>query len=237
MKSYDEMANDVFHRIDEYKSVKKKRDKSIVRITVSLCCVCLVALLGVGIWQSGTVDPMPPISSDKITTSSESDVLVDASKNMVSQTVEENIKIDNENIVTYFKGLQTGSFRSPHPGEYYCFPWVNAAREQNNYNTDIWYLLNIDLFDENGIATEEQRMDEFKRLSEIGYSFYEVTYWTYYGENGEKAYKSKIVGLFSEAQLQNFDVNEKYGYSFDFITNGNSSPIDFDINAATKLFD
>lgn len=53
MKNYDEMANDVFRRIDEYRVEQKRKRKVVARTVTSLCCVCLVSLMGVGIWQSG----------------------------------------------------------------------------------------------------------------------------------------------------------------------------------------
>lgn len=52
MKNYNEIANDIFERREQYIAEKRKRKKGIVRITSAVCSFVLVALLGVGIWQS-----------------------------------------------------------------------------------------------------------------------------------------------------------------------------------------
>lgn len=57
MKNYDEMANDVFRRIDEYKVEQKRKRRVITRAVSSLGCVCLVAFMGFGVWQSGILGP------------------------------------------------------------------------------------------------------------------------------------------------------------------------------------
>lgn len=51
MKNYDEMANDVLRRIGEHKSEQTKRRKVMKKAIIPICCFCLVALLGLGLWQ------------------------------------------------------------------------------------------------------------------------------------------------------------------------------------------
>lgn len=51
MKSYDEMANNVFRRMEEYEDCKRKRNKRIVRSSASLLSLCLIAFAGIGVWQ------------------------------------------------------------------------------------------------------------------------------------------------------------------------------------------
>lgn len=60
MKNYNEMANDVFHRITEYKTVQKRKRKILTRIITPLCVICLIALMGVGVWQNGLFDRASP---------------------------------------------------------------------------------------------------------------------------------------------------------------------------------
>ena len=60
MKNYDETINSVFERINEYEVEKKHKRKIITRTVTSLCCFCLVALLGIGVWQSDLFKSMPP---------------------------------------------------------------------------------------------------------------------------------------------------------------------------------
>ena len=53
MKNYNEIANDLFERRDKCIAEQKARRKTITRITTSVCSFILVALLGIGVWQSG----------------------------------------------------------------------------------------------------------------------------------------------------------------------------------------
>jgi hypothetical protein len=52
MKDYDEMAKSVLKRRDKYLAERSKKMKKMVSI---LSCFCLVALMGVGVWRSGTL--------------------------------------------------------------------------------------------------------------------------------------------------------------------------------------
>lgn len=54
MKNYEELTKDLLSRRDCYIAAQKQR--RITAVT-SLCCVCIVALLGFGLWKSGTFRP------------------------------------------------------------------------------------------------------------------------------------------------------------------------------------
>ena len=54
MKDYKEMADSVLRRRDEYDRKRKQTGK---RIAAALSCLCLAALLGVGVWHSPTARP------------------------------------------------------------------------------------------------------------------------------------------------------------------------------------
>jgi hypothetical protein len=58
MKDYDEMAKSVLKRRDKYVAERNRQMKKMASI---LSCFCLVALMGVGVWHSGT------LSNDKDT--------------------------------------------------------------------------------------------------------------------------------------------------------------------------
>lgn len=60
MKNYDELTNDLIERRDRYVADQKKKRKRIVSVATSLCCFCLVALLGFGLWQGGMFNTAPP---------------------------------------------------------------------------------------------------------------------------------------------------------------------------------
>ena len=60
MKNYNEMANDVLRRIGEHETEQRNRRKTVSRILTPLCCFCLVALLGFGMWQGGVFNTTSP---------------------------------------------------------------------------------------------------------------------------------------------------------------------------------
>ena len=60
MKNYDELTNDLLERRDRYVAVQKKKRKRVMGVATSLCCFCLVALLGFGMWQGGMFNTSPP---------------------------------------------------------------------------------------------------------------------------------------------------------------------------------
>ncbi|MBE6542596.1 MAG: hypothetical protein E7672_09175 [Ruminococcaceae bacterium] len=64
MKNYDELTNDLLERRDRYVADQKKKRKKVMGVAASLCCFCLVALLGFGMWQGGMFDAKPPITLD-----------------------------------------------------------------------------------------------------------------------------------------------------------------------------
>ncbi len=51
MKTCEQMTADVFRRMDAYRSEQKRKRKIAVRVAVPLCCLCLVA--AVGLWLGG----------------------------------------------------------------------------------------------------------------------------------------------------------------------------------------
>lgn len=65
MKSCDEMVNSLLERRDEYNTEQKRKKKNLIRITVSMCCVCLVALMGFGLWNGDFLEKKPPISANE----------------------------------------------------------------------------------------------------------------------------------------------------------------------------
>lgn len=53
MKNCDEMVNSLLERRAQYDAEQKRKRKVLTRTVTSMCCVCLVALLGFGMWQGG----------------------------------------------------------------------------------------------------------------------------------------------------------------------------------------
>jgi len=66
MKNYDELTNDLLERRDRYVADQKKKRKTITRLTTSICSLVLVTLLGIGVWQSGWLNPVTPPNTDDL---------------------------------------------------------------------------------------------------------------------------------------------------------------------------
>lgn len=65
MKNCDEMVNSLLERRDKYVAQQRKRTATLIGVSASLCCVCLAALLGFGMWQVGVFDVLPPNESSE----------------------------------------------------------------------------------------------------------------------------------------------------------------------------
>lgn len=57
MKNYEEMAETVFRRIDEYKEAQRKKRKAIYTTAASLACAALVTVMGFVVWKNGNLEP------------------------------------------------------------------------------------------------------------------------------------------------------------------------------------
>lgn len=53
MKNYNEMAQSVLNRINEYETVKKRKKKIFIRTAVPACCLCAAVIAGVAIHGAG----------------------------------------------------------------------------------------------------------------------------------------------------------------------------------------
>ena len=60
MKNSEEMINSLLERRNRYVTEQKKKKAIITRTVTSMCCVCLIALFGFGMWQGGMINTTPP---------------------------------------------------------------------------------------------------------------------------------------------------------------------------------
>lgn len=57
MKNYDELTNDLLERRDSYVAEQKRKRKIAMRVATSFCSICLVALIGFGVWNISNTQP------------------------------------------------------------------------------------------------------------------------------------------------------------------------------------
>ena len=67
MKNYNEMANDVLRRIGEHENNQRNRRKNMKKVILPICCFCLVAILGIGLWQGDYFSKTPSVKSENST--------------------------------------------------------------------------------------------------------------------------------------------------------------------------
>lgn len=108
MKNYEEMARDVFQRIDEYETEKKAKRAKITRAAAFATPVCAAAVVGIGLWNGGALTPdrNQLISSTVDSTVSDSDIFLsadnDTSENNGNTNEEHNADaVDTSQITSY----------------------------------------------------------------------------------------------------------------------------------------
>ncbi len=75
MKNYNEMANDVLRRIGEHENDQRNRRKVMKKAIIPICCFCLVALLGLGLWHGDFFSNTKPIELEDSTIIGEKDYI------------------------------------------------------------------------------------------------------------------------------------------------------------------
>lgn len=104
MKNYDEITNDLLERRDQYETEQRNKRKVMKRTIMPICCFCLVALLGIGLWQGNFFNSKPPITLDDSTIIGEKDWIDDANKQNFKSVVL--LSSTNKNIQTKSIELQ-----------------------------------------------------------------------------------------------------------------------------------
>ena len=116
-------------------------------------------------------------------------------------------------IVNAYQHSGEACYKTPDPGEYFCFVEVNAARE-HYAGRGVKYLLKMDVFQNGEQVAVGDLGGEFKRLAALGYDLRIVNREEQDGD--EIIVWPEVVGLFTEEQLQSFPADPAYGYMFSF---------------------
>lgn len=137
-------------------------------------------------------------------------------------------------ISQYDDSIKNTSYPYPAPGEMIFEMPVTDARLHFK-GKPVHFLLGFKFYEEDNSFPKESDMAlEYRRLTKAGYDLYQTEVWDF--ENGkDKRTMPVVVGLFTEEELKNFNANEKYGYHFYFVTNGDNSPLTFTDATMTSL--
>lgn len=215
MKTYDEMANDVFDRRDRYFAERKRKQKKLAVTVLPVLAVVLIISAAIGSNRAEKPSVQPTAETAGQTTEATTEA-----------------KKKRKTVVTFDRELMSCYF-TPAPGECIFLQAVTDAMEHYKHSDDVEYVLAFDLFSKKSEITTDEREKEYQRLTEKGYRLYRCRTWEYQGENAEKVYRDIVVGVFTEEELNRFDINPEYGYAFYFVKNGNGSPLRFDESTAT----
>ena len=85
MKNYNEMANDVLRRIGEHEINQRNRRKNMKKVILPICCFCLVAILGIGLWQGDYFSKTPSVKSENSTVVNENNYAQPQTNNQSSE--------------------------------------------------------------------------------------------------------------------------------------------------------
>lgn len=132
-------------------------------------------------------------------------------------------------IITHFDTDFSQMYPAPLPGEVIQNGELRSARE-HYANKNVEYLIYLDFNKTKGRnlpITEEDKEEEYKRLSSLGYDLYQTKVWEYKGK-GERHYYDAVLILLTGDEIDNFKANDDYGYFLSFLHNGDYSPQDFD---------
>ena len=215
MKNCEEMVNSLFERREEYIAEQMKRRKVVTRTITSMCCVCMVVLLGVGAWRGGIFDTVFQTEQDALYPGIKDDF--NESGEGSSNTADVDVGNYPSNYVpdgsekrmisSYdLNGLPPASYITPGNGEFYFSAPLQAA--MNEYKDSVLYRVIIDLYNdkEQLSSGSSQVKAECERLSQNGYV---VAYETFF-DGKSNHYYFTVHATYEE--LVSFNVNEDYGY-------------------------
>lgn len=220
MKNYDELTNDLLERRDRYLAHQKKKRKKAMRVISSLCCFCLITLLGLGIWQGGMFNSQTPITLDDSINIGEKDY-IDPDKLDNSQTTTPS----NNNSQTLTPGnndsqnnTQTGTTQNDDP---IIIAWTINRVESKigaaklNFSADKYYSKKMTLAD---IATYLGKdLSKLEVVMLQGFEFfgrYETDF--FYELDGDVAYDSCVFGYKKSEQQITISVS-KIGVPYDCV--------------------
>lgn len=68
MKSYEEMTNNVLRRIEEYETEQLHKKAVMKKIAAGLSCICIVAMVAIGVWQISNPNISPTQTDPSLAT-------------------------------------------------------------------------------------------------------------------------------------------------------------------------
>ncbi len=228
MKTYNEMAESVFERKEEYEKNQKIKRKKLAKLTASFACVALAVAIGAGMWQVYN-SPKLEQAEDEPTVNSAEDNITYPTEQSTEQSTEytessianiaDNIANDVFNatesqpkkvLVESFDGEENNSaaysYKAPDPGEWFFSYGLNEALKK--YGDTAIYRVRVDVFSDEGKITDRA---EIEKVAEILIEK-DCTVALEYTD-GDCCLTDLTLHA-TESQLENFEADDEYGYFF-----------------------
>lgn len=196
MKNCEEMVHSLLTRRDQYAAAQRRKRAVITRTVIPVGCVCLAALVGVGLWKGGVFDTMPPETAG--------DAVISGEKDYIGP---DELRIISSYAGSYTTGdTSSASYATPENGKR-CFS-TPLQQAMDAYGDRVLYRVVVDVFrDKEPLSADSKPVrEERARLSGSGYT---VAYETV--SDGESAHPYLILHATYD-ELTGFAANERYGY-------------------------
>lgn len=196
MKNCEEMVHSLLTRRDQYAAAQRRKRAVITRTVIPVGCVCLAALVGVGLWKGGVFDTTPPETAG--------DAVISGEKDYIGP---DELRIISSYAGSYTTGdTSSASYATPENGKR-CFS-TPLQQAMDAYGNRVLYRVVVDVFrDKEPLSADSKPVQEERaRLSDSGYT---VAYETV--SDGESAHPYLILHATYD-ELTGFAANERYGY-------------------------
>ena len=215
MKSYDETVKDVFLRMNEYEAVQKRKRRIISRTVTSLCCACMIAIIGIG---SHNIITSPSWDNEQTESNHNNPSIVNSDQHnpgIVNPGQPANLPnnagsvLPPKQVIRSYPCSEPERYVLPKNGEILITKPLYAATKE--YGDSVVYEIEVYLLNnaESYLSNEAEWMQEYERISKITEDEH-LGLSTYNDGNGQKCYM--LLGVVSKDFIDNFPVSDQYGY-------------------------
>lgn len=183
MKRCEEMVESLNKRREQYWIQQRKKRTYAIRAGASLCCVCLTALIGIGLWRNGVLQRTPKTEPDAAATQNSVPQSTEAPNTSVPADSKDQLGMPDGPILWRTDGVQTGD------------SWVQKTVQWNGKNvTESLYAV---LTDPNNADAVIALAASFSLDEEFEYCGKTISQYAAEA-NEERVYHDKLWGLLKD---------------------------------------
>ena len=213
MKTYEEIAAELFDRRDAYYARRARQRKMALAAASGLCCMALVVLLGFGLRQNTETIPAAGESTGDVSVPDTSPAVSDSQgasdsvgNGIMQRPDDDNSTVSYTPMISAYEGAGASCYMTPENGQVRRSIPLNGAIKA--YGGSARYNVRIDIFrDQLLLAPDSAEVcSEIERLAALGYT----TVFETYDDGANKHYTFSCHA--TQEQLLGFPVNTEYGY-------------------------